>query len=698
MGSTEELRLFFMNRFYRFLYAVLCFLFATAASAANPIQTENAKPGTSDWQLTVPVNNGMIEGYASLTSVNRGGTINLFVSTVAPTYTIDIYRIGWYGGAGGRHVLGPVSRTGIRQSTPYPDALGTVDCDWIDPFTLTIPNNASDPTDWASGIYLAKLTASDNGAQSHIIFTVRDDSRPSDYLFQSSVNTWQAYNPWGGKSLYSFNSGGNTPAQKVSFNRPYYNNYGTGDFMGSAYGGWEINTLRFLEREGYDVSYATNVDLHEKGLALVSPRKAFLSVGHDEYWSYQMKSAVHQARDQGKHIGFFGSNNVYWQVRYEPSTLPSATPNRTLVAYKESAQAADPYWLDADPANNKYVTARFRDLAAAPYNVKDAIAQPENGLIGVMYHGDPFDGNMVVADATNWIFASTGVSNGSILTGLLGYETDTIFNNGYSPPGLIKLTESPDPWGYSHMTIYTAASGAMVFATGTLQWAWGLDNYNAPIVHTSRLNMEAQQATRNILARFALAPAIPVLPPAALQATAGVGKINLSWTASLNATSYNVYRATTSGTGGTTPYQTGITSTTFADTAPVAGVANYYQVTALNGTAESAKSNEASATPQPTTPPPAPAPLAPTSLTASRSGSNVRLTWRQSTSTGIVSNKIYRATRSGGPYTLRATVNATTAYNDSNVSSRTTYYYVVSAVNSSGRESSLSAQVTSSGR
>jgi fibronectin type 3 domain-containing protein len=679
-GEEEAMR---GNRFGRaWACLVVCFVWTANALAANPVQTENAKPGTASWQLTSPAQFREIEGYASLTSVNRGGTISLFVNTIAPTYTIEIYRMGWYGGLGGRQVLGPITRTGIQQQIPAPDALGTIECNWVDPFVLTVPNNSADPTDWASGVYLAKLTWGGGGPQSYIIFTVRDDARSpaADYLFQSSVNTWQAYNAWGGKSAYDFNSyPDHVHARKVSFNRPYDRNTGTGDFTGSMSSGWELNMLRFLEREGYDVTYSTDVDLHEQGMALIAPHKAFLSVGHDEYWSYAMKSAVHQARSAGKHLGFFGSNAIYWQIRYEPAKSGGLAANRTLVTYKEASQTEDPLWLDADPSNDRFISVRFRDIAAPPYNVVDAIAQPENGIIGVMYHGDPVYGDIVVADATSWIYAGTGVSNGTHFTGLLGYETDAMFSNGYAPAGLQKVAESPDDFGFSHATVYTAPSGSIVFATGSMQWSWGLDDYNVPNPRISVLDPRVQTTTRNILARFAVAPPPPLLPPAGLQASGDLGKDVLSWSAAANATTYNVYRATASGGEGATPYRTGIASTSFADTTPVAGVPNYYQVTSVNGAAESVKSNEASATPQ-TAPAPPPAP---TNLQASGQVAKIALSW--SASASATSYNVYRATTSGGegatPY---RTGISTTSFTDTAPVAGVPNYYQVTGVNAAG--------------
>src|SRR5687767_8076923 len=127
------------------------------SQAANTIQIENGKPGTTAWQLVNPAIDHEIEGYASLTSVNRGGQIRLFVHTTDPSYTMDVYRLGWYGGAGGRQVAGPITRTGIRQVMPTATSTGLIECNWTSPYVLTIPGS-SDPTDWASGIYLVKLT------------------------------------------------------------------------------------------------------------------------------------------------------------------------------------------------------------------------------------------------------------------------------------------------------------------------------------------------------------------------------------------------------------------------------------------------------------------------------------------------------------------------------------------------------------
>ncbi len=179
------------------IFALFIIYVASAQQVTNPTQIENSRPGTTDWQINNYASNHEIEGYANLTSVNRGGQIELFVNTAEPTYQLEVFRIGYYGGLAGRRMTQPVTLPGTIQTIPSPDpTTGMVECNWINPYVLTI-NNPSDPTDWPSGFYLVKLTGGTSGKQSYIIFVVRDDSRSSDLVYQSSVTTWAAYNAWG---------------------------------------------------------------------------------------------------------------------------------------------------------------------------------------------------------------------------------------------------------------------------------------------------------------------------------------------------------------------------------------------------------------------------------------------------------------------------------------------------------------------
>lgn len=483
----------------------------------NPVAAENARPGSADWALAAPARAREIEGYASATSVNRGDTIELYVHTRAPSFELEVFRVGWYQGLGARRVFGPLALAGTEQPMPAMDAAsGLVDCAWTRPFVLRT-RDAADGSAWTSGVYLARLSAAADAdarrAQSYILFVVRDDGRAADVLFQLSVTTYQAYNAWGGKSLYHWGSSGGQRASKVSFNRPYAANpqnpaaaagMGAGEFLCNlqphpdtyrvSNAGWDVNMLRWLEREGVDVAYSTNLDTHRRSPARAR-HKAWLSVGHDEYWTREMRDHVEAARDGGVHLGFFSANSAYWQVRLEPSAA-SGTPDRVMVCHKKARH--DPV------AERALATDKWRS---------ETVGRAEEALIGVMYTADPVDADIVVSRARHWVFEGTGLADGAALPGLLGYEVDS--SQGAGPAKLELLACSP--WttltepkrsGVAHMSVYTAASGAIVFATGSIQWAWGLDDYNVPALRTSRLSRAAQQITRNVLARF-VAPVAP---------------------------------------------------------------------------------------------------------------------------------------------------------------------------------------------
>src|SRR3954470_427438 len=264
-----------------------------AAATRDRVRAENDKEGTTDWQLTytrvdrkAKYRSPLIEGYASRASVRAGERIDLFVSTAPPApFVIDLYRLGYYRGKGGRHVLRLGPFQGKAQPTPPVGPERLRECRWEPCHTLEVP------PDWGSGVYLGKLSSTKHRYQSYLIFIVRDD-RPADFVFQCSDNTWQAYNVWpDGYSLYTNDRKDGkvlVGGVRVSYDRPYgkyvqiYDNplsQGSGEFLL-----WEFPLAFWMEQHGYDVTYVSNSDVNND-LKTVTRGKAFLSVGHDEYWS-----------------------------------------------------------------------------------------------------------------------------------------------------------------------------------------------------------------------------------------------------------------------------------------------------------------------------------------------------------------------------------------------------------------------------
>ncbi len=338
---------------------------ADCGSPANPVVAENCRAGTpqSVWDIS-GAGSSTIQGFATDISANAGSTIHFKIDTPATAYRLDIYRMGYYGGDGARLVDTVTPSAALPQNQPAcatTDSTGLIDCgNWATSASWAIPADA------VSGVYFAHVVRTDAVAgESHIVFVVRNDAGRSGLFFQTSDTTWQAYNQYGGNSLYVGGPGIDPGrAYKVSYNRPVTTRQTSPeDFVFNA----EYPMIRWLERNGYDVSYTTGVDTDRRG-AEIRNHRVFLSVGHDEYWSGTQRANVEAARDAGVNLAFLSGNEVFWKTRWE-------NDNRTLVTYKETHNSAK-----LDPLANVW-TGSWRD--PRPFNPEGA--QPENALTGTMF-------------------------------------------------------------------------------------------------------------------------------------------------------------------------------------------------------------------------------------------------------------------------------------------------------------------------
>ncbi len=494
----------------RFVFALLlAILLAPLARAQNAIAVENALPGNpaSEWDVS-GAGSANIQGFATDISAAPGGTVQFKIATPSSNYRIDIYRLGWYGGLGARKVATIPSTQVTPRSQPAcinDAATGLIDCgNWGVSASWTVPASA------VSGIYVARPVRQDGGSAgqaSHIVFVVRDDIGGSKILFQTSDTTWQAYNQYGGNSLYVGGPGTNPGrAYKVSYNRPFTTR-GTGaeDWVFNA----EYPMVRWLEGNGYDVSYSTGVDTDRRGAELLE-HQLFLSVGHDEYWSGPQRANVEAARAAGVNLGFFSGNEVFWKTRWENSY-------RTLVTYKETHANAK-----IDPVANVW-TGTWRDPRA--FNPEGG--KPENGLTGTIFTINCCTDAMQVPEADGKLRLWRNTSVATLAPGqtatlgpnTLGYEWDEDLDNGARPPGLVRLSSAT--WdepsrildygsnygagtGTHHLTLYRHASGALVFGAGSVQWSWGLDDVHDRGDDPADVRM--QQATVNLLADLGAQP------------------------------------------------------------------------------------------------------------------------------------------------------------------------------------------------
>jgi hypothetical protein len=412
----------------------------------NPIVAENQKAGTSDWRIPdTKITGGQLQGFASRTSVPPNGHISLYVTSNYPTYNVDIYRMGWYDGTGGRLVYSRHGLRGHKQPDPTIDPeTRMVEADWSRSLTLKVSD------DWTTGTYLVKLSTPE-GRGSYIPFVVREGKERAPIVFQSSVTTWQAYNIWGGHSLYYGigEHGGETTALRsevVSFDRPYGYGVGAADYFGL-----EFPLVQWLERNGYDVGYATDIDTHEDPL-LLAGRRAFLSLGHDEYWSTAMRDHVEDAIKAGVNMAFFGANAMYRHIRFERSPLGR---DRREVNYRSTK---DPIF-DTDRSET---TVQWRDWP---------LDRPEDAVLGAMYECVPAHGDAIVYDPLSWLFDGTDLVIGDEISGIVGDEYDRVFPDDTHPKRLWVLFRSPVTCGgassVQDTTFARFPSGAGVFDAGT---------------------------------------------------------------------------------------------------------------------------------------------------------------------------------------------------------------------------------------
>ncbi len=472
--------------------------FAFVSNAQNPIVAENALAGTpkSTWDIS-GAGDLSIQGFATDISVNKGQTVRFKIETEpVASFTITIYRLGYYQGNGARQVATLGTFPGTNQPDgSYNASTGLLDCaNWSESASWAVPSTA------VSGLYIAKLTKTSGGGSSHIPFIVRDDAGAPHILVKTSDATWQAYNVYGGNSLYTGTTsfpGGH--AAKVSYNRPFITRNGGGG--GGAMEDWFMNAeypmIRFLERNGYNVAYTTDVDMERDATPLTPAKcKIIISSGHDEYWSLNERNRFENARAAGVHLAFFSGNEVYWKVRYENSS-------RTLVCYKEGTLGENVCGNKCDPTSAW--TGLWRDGAAY-----DA-GKPENALTGQISWSDVTSAITVTgAFRTLRFWRNTSVANlaanGSVTftAGTLGYEWDFQQYPEANPNGQIFLSTQTVSGKVHKLSLYRHSSGALVFGSGTVQWAWGLDN-----IHdrgSAAATVAMQQATVNLFADMGVQP------------------------------------------------------------------------------------------------------------------------------------------------------------------------------------------------
>ena len=421
---------------------------------------ENSLAGTPGW-LGPAAPWRTAEVFASATDALPGDRVDLHVSTApAASYRVLVYRLGWYGGVGARQVACLPSCDGAEVGAPQPDGMQT-DHGIVAPWPVS-DTLAVDPT-WVSGYYLIRVLLLDGPARgtSATTYLIVNSPTPTTMLVQVPTNTWQAYNSWGGRSLYDF-PGLQRRDSSASYDRPYAHD-GPGN---QGPDGWELPFVRFVERTGYDVSYQSDVytDAHPESLR---EHRLVVVPGHSEYWTKTMRDGFESARDAYRvNLAFLGANAAYWQVRLQDG-------GRTVFTYKSM--------LDPEPVD-RLKTAMFRE-----------VGRRECELMGIQHQGasplywPPGDYTVTDAAATDPWFVGTGFRPGDTVRNVVSVESDSIPGTetaaascGHSLTVLFHREHGGDKDGNADAIRYTNFNGATVFASGSLQFAWGLDDLGSP--------------------------------------------------------------------------------------------------------------------------------------------------------------------------------------------------------------------------
>lgn len=475
-----------------------------AASEArhNPIVAENQKEGALDWQLTrVRLDRGptgyrapAVEGYVSRQSVKAGESLDFMVSTKpASAFKIEIFRMGWYGGRGARKMaeLGPFK--GATQPEPPIGERRLRECRWEPSTTFAIP------ADWVSGVYLGRLTTVPDGAeqpywQSYTVFIVRDD-RPADILFQCSDNTWQAYNRWpDGWSLYTDPRAAHAPDVAVSFDRPYGKycqifdapqSIGSGEFLL-----WEFPLAYWLEEHGYDVTYVSNADMIDP--SQMRRCRAFVSVGHDEYWDERQYQSVKQGIEGGTAALWFSGNSCFAVSPFEPSS--SGAPQRII--WRKGLYGG---------LTNEELQAEEKVFKGITYRGPD-----ESLIIGarsiVPFNGG---GDWICEMPEHWAFQGSGMKKGDAIPGLVGWE----HHGSPAPISNLQVLARGTVWAggtkpaHWTSTLFEGPHQNIVFNAATIFWSQGLSSppgHMLPWSHWSRphgVDERVRQMTHNVLRR-----------------------------------------------------------------------------------------------------------------------------------------------------------------------------------------------------
>lgn len=414
-----------------------------------------------------------LAAYGGKVSLRPGEPLPVHVSTKRTSWHVRAYRVGYYDGIGGALVATTEEFPGHKYDEPtFAPGTKAVTVNW------PVGTNM-DTSDWPEGLYIIQVVSRKDRTEFPIV--VRSADATDKVAVIPSATTWQAYNNWGGRSLYigPDNQFG-TRSYAVNFQRPY-SDRGLQQLYSMC-----VPMAQLADESRVPVAWFANTDI-SLNPDLLKGALGAASLGHDEYWTNTYRTAMESLRDNGGNLAFFGANACYWRVRVDPDTNGNPL---VMTCYKDAG---------LDPVKGATTTARWRD---------DPKARAENAMIGQYYDAFPVTGALVIRDPDFFLFEGTGVTAGTQLNGLLGSEIDRYYPIDSTPRPIqvpaLSPTASRGVGTWHTMTYYTTDSGAGVFSTGTMGWSRSLKYPTQPAGISDEARAFAHKVSLNVYAALSL--------------------------------------------------------------------------------------------------------------------------------------------------------------------------------------------------
>jgi hypothetical protein len=484
-----------------------------AQQVGASVAREEAASGSPGWRSASPTGPRNVAFYLDRTSVSCGDTVSVHLGGRGGPVRVEVWRMGWYHGAGGRLVERTPTIEAVPGTTTDPvQATRSPQLDWPTALQLQVT-----PA-WVPGAYLLVLRPQ-HGAATWAPLVVRDDTGRAPLLVVLDDLTWAAYDTYGGRSLYLGDGRGASASANRAYAVPLTRPMDGRDAREVQL--MDLPVVRYVEQLGLRVDYTTDTAVDATPSTLLQ-HSGVVFGGHSEYWTRRMYDAVETARNRGVNLAFLGANDAYWQARLGGPGDPAATGPAVAADSTDASRTSVVVFRDPtlDPLASTHPELTTVRWFAHP------LRRDPGEMVGQSTSGVGVHGGEQVLDPASWVLAGTGLHRADVLRQVVGDETDG-YHPGVrtEPPGVDVVLVSAFRGGMGpelvSTTYYAAPSGAGVFSAGTTYWPCDLESSCPGPLVPRRTRDAVRRITATVLDAFSRPfagrahPSRDVLPPAA---------------------------------------------------------------------------------------------------------------------------------------------------------------------------------------